>query len=204
MGVGFEVVDVHRELDDCKRNDHARMLKGGRYVGDKIIDRQARRYPVDKWPVVTAVPFTVEPYLPDASRPSAILVDIDGTLAHYTDRSPFDYTRVNEDVVDPIVRDLVNDWRRRWGRRVVIMSGREGFCRHDTELWLARNGIAYDELFMRETKDFRPDYQVKYELFNKYVRDFYNVKFVLDDRTQVVEMWRKLGLKCLQVEPGDF
>lgn len=31
------------------------------------------------------------------------------------------------------------------------------------------------------------------------------VKFVLDDRNQVVDMWRKdLGLTCLQVDYGDF
>jgi hypothetical protein len=27
---------------------------------------------------------------------------------------------------------------------------------------------------------------------------------VLDDRDQVVTMWRGLGLTCLQVAPGDF
>ena len=32
----------------------------------------------------------------------------------------------------------------------------------------------------------------------------YNVKFVLDDRNRVVEMWRSLGLTCLQVADGDF
>lgn len=208
LGIPFEVVDVHADVDECKRNDYARMLAGGRYVGDKLIDRQARKYPEHKWPTVVATPFAVEPYAPDPTRPWGLLVDIDGTLAHYTDRSPFDYSRVSEDVVDPVIRNIVNEWRsdrdRGSFRRTVVMSGREGSCRKDTEAWLYRYGIRYDELFMREAKDYRPDYQVKYELFNKYVRDFYNVQFVLDDRDQVVEMWRKLGLKCLQVAEGNF
>jgi hypothetical protein len=49
-----------------------------------------------------------------------------------------------------------------------------------------------------------PDFRVKYDLFSEYIRDKYSVKFVLDDRQQVVDMWRRLGLKCLQVQAGDF
>ena len=32
----------------------------------------------------------------------------------------------------------------------------------------------------------------------------YNVHFVLDDRQQVVDMWRSLGLTVFQVAEGDF
>lgn len=205
-GIDFEVVDVHRDVDECKRNDHARMNAGGRYVGDSIIEKQAKRAPVEKWPVITAVPFTVDPYVPNPEKPEAILVDIDGTLAHMTGRSPFDYSRVSEDAIDPIIRGLAADWSiARPGRRnVIILSGRDGSCYAETRTWLWLNGVLFDSLIMREAKDNRPDYLVKYELFNKYVRDEYNVQFVLDDRNQVVDMWRKLGLKCLQVAPGDF
>lgn len=57
---------------------------------------------------------------------------------------------------------------------------------------------------MRPEGDIRKDSIVKRELFEKYVRPYYNIEFVLDDRNQVVEMWRSLGLKCLQVAEGDF
>ena len=30
------------------------------------------------------------------------------------------------------------------------------------------------------------------------------ILFVLDDRSQVVKMWRELGLTCLQVADGNF
>ena len=36
------------------------------------------------------------------------------------------------------------------------------------------------------------------------IKDKYQVDYVLDDRNQVVEMWRSLGLTCLQVADGDF
>ena len=45
---------------------------------------------------------------------------------------------------------------------------------------------------------------MKREIFERCIRDLYDIEFVLDDRNQVVEMWRSLGLKCLQVQEGDF
>lgn len=59
-------------------------------------------------------------------------------------------------------------------------------------------------LFMRATGDHRPDSVVKLELFNKFVRDNYHVRFVLDDRNSVIGMWRSLGLDAFQVNEGNF
>lgn len=57
---------------------------------------------------------------------------------------------------------------------------------------------------MRPADDNRDDALVKYELFNKYVRDNYDVLGVFDDRNRVVDMWRRIGLTCYQVAEGDF
>ena len=57
---------------------------------------------------------------------------------------------------------------------------------------------------MRRTKDFRKDAIVKTELFEAHIRGQFEVLFVLDDRDQVVEMWRQMGFACLQVAPGNF
>jgi len=57
---------------------------------------------------------------------------------------------------------------------------------------------------MRPTGDNRKDAIVKREIFDREIRDRYRILFVLDDRNQVVDMWRELGLTCLQVAPGDF
>ena len=35
-------------------------------------------------------------------------------------------------------------------------------------------------------------------------KDKYNIKYVIDDRNQVVKMWRELGLTVLQVADGNF
>lgn len=46
---------------------------------------------------------------------------------------------------------------------------------------------------------------MKRELYETFVEGKYNVRLVLDDRNQVVDMWRdELGLTCFQVAPGDF
>jgi len=46
---------------------------------------------------------------------------------------------------------------------------------------------------------------LKKELYDAHVKDKYDVLFVLDDRDQVVNMWRnELGLACFQVANGNF
>jgi len=45
---------------------------------------------------------------------------------------------------------------------------------------------------------------IKRRIFEQQIRDNLD-KFVLDDRNQVVDMWRNdIGLKVLQVAEGDF
>ena len=214
VGVDFQVVDVHADIADCRRNDHARMLAGGRYVGDKVIDQQAKRWPVEKWPTITAEKFDVVPVEPVFGLPHAIICDIDGTLAHIPEggRSPYDYTRVMYDEPDRIIRQMLRDFKEATGTKgtVILVSGRDDTCRKDTLAWLNLHSVTFDKLYMRpaDRVDQRgnkaPDYIVKYELFDKYIRGNYMVEYVLDDRNQVVDMWRKLGLKCLQVQEGNF
>jgi predicted kinase len=214
IGADFEVVDVITDIDECKRRDHVRMLAGVRHVGASVIDQQVKRFPMHKWPAVTAVkPIAIEPYeYPNPGPlPVAIIVDIDGTLAHMNGRSPYDYTKVLEDDLDQTIAVILDDWKYVHPRgEILIVSGRDHTCRRDTLAWLNKNDVQYDKLFMRnaDLKDGRgnkiPDWIVKYGIFNDHIRYDYDVHFVLDDRDQVVRMWRKLGLKCLQVQEGDF
>jgi hypothetical protein len=58
---------------------------------------------------------------------------------------------------------------------------------------------------MRRTGDRRKDSVVKRQMYERTVAGKYDVLFVLDDRNQVVDMWRKeLNLACFQVDYGDF
>ena len=48
------------------------------------------------------------------------------------------------------------------------------------------------------------DVTMKLELFDRHVRDSYDVRYVLDDRQQVVDAWRSIGLTVFQVAEGNF
>jgi hypothetical protein len=90
------------------------------------------------------------------------------------------------------------------GCKVILLSGRDESCREETDKWLDRWGIFYDQLIMRTANDNRKDSIIKEELFNEHIKNKYNIHAVFDDRDQVVAVWRKLGLKCFQVEYGHF
>jgi hypothetical protein len=65
--------------------------------------------------------------------------------------------------------------------------------------------IPFDELLMRKTGDNRKDSIIKKEIFMEHVQNKYFIEFILDDRNQVVDMWRNdLQLPCFQVYYGDF
>lgn len=135
----------------------------------------------------------------------AIIVDIDGTLAKMNGRSPFDWSRVGEDKVNEPIKEIVLAYKKATQCVVIIFSGRDGVCRTETINWLNENRIHYDKIFMRPEGNNEKDSIIKRRLFDTHVKDKYDVQFVLDDRNQVVDMWRKdLGLTCLQVEYGDF
>jgi predicted kinase len=145
----------------------------------------------------------VQKYENNPELKPCIIVDIDGTLAHMGNRSPYDWKSVGADTVDTAVRDVVNS---KYGDSlVIVMSGRDGSCFKETHGWLTANGVKFDMLLMREAGDQRPDWITKHELFQRWVSGNYYVEFVLDDRNQVVNLWRnKLGLPTWQVANGDF
>jgi hypothetical protein len=93
---------------------------------------------------------------------------------------------------------------------VWIFSGRSSEVRDKTIAWLAKHTsfMTHDletALVMRQEGDYRPDDELKQEfLDNMLIDDRKRLVAVFDDRDRVVEMWRKNGLTCFQVAPGDF
>lgn len=145
-----------------------------------------------------------EPIKQDESLPHAIICDIDGTIAHNVSRSPYDGTRVDEDLPDEAVIRLVNLYHEHGGE-IIFLSGREDSCRMKTLDWIRKYTDAKSfMLLMRRAGDNRKDSIIKKALFEIYVKKEYYIDFVLDDRNQVVELWRSLGLTCLQVADGNF
>lgn len=205
--VGAELV-VHEmpiDVETCRLRDR---LRRPRDVGDDVIRGLAEKYV--RGGTYLPVPGTEDaparaPYVPRPGTPYAVMVDIDGTLANHGDRSPYDWSRVSEDTPVEAVRDVVAAARQA-GYRIIYCSGRSDECRAATEAWLDLHAARRPDepVLMRAAGDMRRDSIVKLELFDRHVRDGYDVRFVLDDRQQVVDAWRSIGLTVFQVAPGDF
>ncbi len=137
---------------------------------------------------------------------NAIIVDIDGTLAIHNGRSPYDLTKVSEDLFNYNLWFVIKDCN------IIFLSGREGKeqVRKDTIEWLKKytniqNNEFYSErLFMRAEKDHRPDNIIKAEIYENEIEPYYDIIAVFDDRNRIVDMWRKKGLFTCQVNYGDF
>ena len=139
------------------------------------------------------------------NKQKAIIVDIDGTLADMRGvRGPFEWDKVSQDKPHQDIIDLVRDLRSLKKYKIIITTGRDGVCKEATLEWLVNHRVPFDAFFIRKAGDFRKDNIIKSEIYMDYIRPKYDVKFVIDDRNQVVEMWRSLGLRVLQVAPGDF
>jgi len=139
-----------------------------------------------------------------------VICDVDGTVAlmgkgEEGRRQFYHWDRVGEDDPNTPVIDLVRILRTA-GLRIVFVSGRDEVCRDETMAWLLDHGaaLAGDELYMRPHKDNRPDNEVKAEIYGREIAGSFSVKYVVDDRDQVVKMWRSLGLTVLQVADGAF
>ena len=153
---------------------------------------------------------------PDWSEelPRAYLIDIDGTTAFMSDRSPYDLSKVINDTPNLAMTNLIDALcLLREGREIydnkyvsiIFLSGREEISREATEEWLDKYMIEYDALYMRKAGDHRPDDIVKRELYEEYIKDKYNVLGVFDDRPKVVRMWRReLGLLVFQLADNDL
>lgn len=161
---------------------------------------------------------------------SAYIFDIDGTIAdcshrlhhiqppagliHFepgeTDWKPdwdtFYSLCVNDKPIDNVCH-LLRELQLISTVDVVFITGRSEKWRNHTVEWLSRRGVwpkTRENLFMRADGDYRPDYEIKKEIYERHIKDKYNILGVFEDRDQVVQMWRRLGLTCYQVADGSY
>lgn len=144
-------------------------------------------------------------------KPKAVIFDVDGTLAKMVDRSPYDLEKCDTDVINPMVVELSKMYDRQ-GYQIIVVSGRESGTKEDpmkyyrmTRKWV--EDFAQAPLVMQCQRlhgDDRKDDVVKEEIFWNKIAPHFDVKLAIDDRTQVVEMWRRIGVECWQVAHGDF
>lgn len=141
-----------------------------------------------------------------SSNQPCYIFDIDGTLGLIsgkgTERSPYDMSRVLEDIPNKPVVDILNILLCS-NFVIIIVTGRGEDSEEKTKLWLKMHNIKYHDIFFRPFKNREPDYLVK-EKMCRHINEKYNIVSIFDDRNQVVNHARKLGLTVFQVADGNF
>ena len=146
----------------------------------------------------------------------AVICDLDGTLCDMDHRHHFIvnpekkkrdweafYAGMSQDKIYiwcySIISALANN-----GIPIIYVTGRSEEYRSQTMDWLRQYSCPINGLYMRPVKDNRQDDIVKKEIYDISIKPTYEVLFCLEDRSRVVQMWRSLGLVCLQVKEGNY
>lgn len=152
----------------------------------------------------------------DGPKKDAIICDLDGTLCNIDHRLHHVKGPGKKNwkaFCDEIPNDSVNKWCHSilWNYmfgchyEIVYCSGRSDEYRKITEEWLDKHiQLDYDGLYMRRRNDSRADYIAKEIILDFELLTRYNILFAIDDRQQVVDLWRRRGLVALQCSKGDF
>lgn len=198
--IDYRVFDISK--DKAIERDKAREKS----VGVPVIERMYKDYKIlldsfDFQPVskVKNRPNLIPNFSSD--KESAVIFDIDGTIALLGRRNPFDWMQVYKDDLNEIVSEQLS-FHKSKGRKVIIVTGRDEVCRDITLDWLDLHGIEHDELFMRAKDDMRKDTVVKREIYLNDINPKYNVLCAYDDRLSVCRTWTDMGVFVFTVNQG--
>lgn len=190
--VKFRIVTFTTDLKTCVERDKARGVAcatcgkpNGAMVGEGIVRNQHKSLnEVKVQPREVKEVKITRPYLERTQLlknggwltrlPNApwVLVDVDGTVATFTDlktgkqlRGPFEEHRVDVDQVMEVVAGWVRALYPFYN--ICVVSGRHDFCGDMTCDWFDMNGIPFDHILMRYSGDNRSDAPVKEEILRE-------------------------------------
>jgi predicted kinase len=189
---------LHVPLDEFIKRD----IKRVNSVGESVIKKMYRDYIAPK----------IEPRKYNKDLSDVIICDLDGTLCLFGDDNPYERDFLKDEVIIAVL-DVLNRYIDDPKVKIMFISGRNDRFRDVTIEWLKNNILSFEKYFvngkialdMRKDGDVRKDSMIKKEMFMNNIDNKYNVLFVLDDRQQVVDLWRnELGLTVFQVAEGNF
>lgn len=156
---------------------------------------------------------SIEFVYPEGVKLDAVICDLDGTLCNIDHRLHFVRGEGRKDwksFFEHLDKDSVHKWcasillHFSCTKSIVLASGRPDSYLPQTKAWLNHHQIEYNALFMRHRRDSRQDYIAKEIILDFEVLTRYRPLFFIDDRQQVVDMWRRRGFVALQCARGDF
>ncbi len=217
-GYTTEIIVLHESYQTCRDRMAAR--KDHPTIKDETSASQALNMFFSKYErVEDSEADKVTRVWPEGYKPSIIVCDLDGTLCNCEHRRHL----VRPDTPTPgfkknwkaffagIPDDTINQWcddiiMAFAARRIntVFCSGRDENQRKMTQEWLARHAYAHLPLYMRNRQDSRQDSIIKEIILDFELLTRYTPYFFIDDRSQVVQMWRRRGFVCLQCDNGEF
>ena len=134
---------------------------------------------------------------------SAIITLKEAETAFEPDWDKF-FSLVGDDEPIKEMVDLFKIFQVRGDMYTVVATGRSSVCTDDTMGWLDKQGVHPDKVLFRREGDHRPDFKVKFDMLTTLMSEGLKPNIVFDDRQQVVDMWRKEGIRVCQVAPGNF
>lgn len=144
----------------------------------------------------------------------AVIFDIDGTLTHtnydrtsiikdYSDKSDplwdqfYNLAIYEEPKVEVIY--LLNSLRTS-GFKIILLTNRTEMAKNVTVEWLRKHRIKFDHLHMRDNGDYVTSASgYKKIMFEKYIKDKFDVLFAVDDLYEIADMFLEYGIPTILV-----
>jgi len=149
-------------------------------------------------------------------KPPCVLVDLDYTLVNSSHRDAIVSRWIHNGGpqgecaynLGDMSKDTMYDWCANMlyglellGVEIIFVTGRGEESREDTRDWLLDYGGEWlwhlKPLLMRPLRSLEDNPPIKKTLIEKYVLPFYRPIFSMDDEVGVVEMYREMGIPCL-------
>jgi putative acid phosphatase of HAD superfamily subfamily IIIB len=144
----------------------------------------------------------------------AVIVDLDQSLINNEHRQHFMqgdtkrwasfFDAMRDDTVYPEVKLIVDLIFRHTEIAVLLVTGRPSHLHGVTLQNLHDLEINFTALIMRAQNDNRADAEVKLDMLEGIKSMGFDPLFVIDDRPEVVHMWRSQGIRCLQCDPKGW
>jgi predicted kinase len=205
---GFKI-----DLETCLERNRNRDRKVPEDIIRSMFEK-LKKSGFEEWKETIYPEHVIETQIFNEKLPDAIICDLDGTIADNSWRNVYNTSLCEQDRPIGEIIDLINLESgifiedECWNTKILFVTARSEIYREKTHDWLIKhvelvhtNNI---NLFMRPDCDKRHATIIKKELYEQHIKGKYNVKYTLDDNPAICRMWRRLGLKTLQLNDVEF